>query len=142
MSTLPVESAWSVVPAVQSGARPAPSTWRRPAAERSAGAEPLPLEEAVHKVAILGFVALTLGLAVGAVWGKVAWGQYWSWDPKENWAFITWLAYLGCLHLRLTAGWRGEHALWVNLACFGAAMFTYLGMHLLPAASGSLHVYQ
>ena len=113
-----------------------------PAAGPSAGAEPLPLEEAAHKVAVLGFVALTLGLAMGAVWGKVAWGQYWSWDPKENWAFITWLAYLGYLHLRRTAGWQGKRALWVNLACFGAAMFTYLGMHLLPGASGSLHVYQ
>lgn len=103
---------------------------------------PLPLEEAAHKAAIFGFVALTFGLAMGAAWGKSAWGDYWQWDPKENWAFITWLAYLCYLHLRLMANWRGRAALWVNLVCFAAVLFTYLGMHLLPASGGSLHVYQ
>ncbi|MCY3023130.1 MAG: cytochrome c biogenesis protein CcsA [Planctomycetota bacterium] len=103
---------------------------------------PLPLEEAAHKAVMIGFAALTLGLAMGAAWGKSAWGDYWQWDPKENWAFITWLAYLSYIHLRLIGAWRGKRALWINLACFAAVMFTYLGMHLLPAASGSLHVYQ
>ena len=105
---------------------------------------PLPLEEAAHKAVMFGFAALTLGLAMGAAWGKAAWGDYWQWDPKENWAFITWLAYLSYLHLRLIGYWRGKRALWFNLACFAAVMFTFLGMNLLPKAvsSGSLHVYQ
>lgn len=102
----------------------------------------IPLEDAAHKAAVFGFAALTLGLAMGAAWGKAAWGDYWQWDPKENWAFITWLAYLSYLHLRLVGSWKGKRALWVNLACFAAVLFTYLGMHLLPSASGSLHVYQ
>jgi cytochrome c-type biogenesis protein CcsB len=105
---------------------------------------PLPLEEAAHKAVMFGFAALTLGLAMGAAWGKSAWGDYWQWDPKENWAFITWLAYLSYLHLRLIGNWRGKRALWINLACFAAVMFTYLGMNLLPkaVAKGSLHLYQ
>jgi cytochrome c-type biogenesis protein CcsB len=109
------------------------------AAGAGSGAAP---DAAANKVAIFGFVALTAGLAMGAAWGKSAWGDYWSWDVKENWAFITWLTYLAYHHLRLLPAWRGKRALWVNLACFAAAMFTYLGMHLLPTATGSLHVYQ
>jgi len=105
---------------------------------------PLPLEDAAHKAVMFGFAALTLGLAMGAAWGKSAWGDYWQWDPKENWAFITWLAYLSYLHLRLIGSWRGKRILWVNLACFAAVLFTYLGMSMLPKAvsSGSLHLYQ
>ena len=99
-------------------------------------------EEAANKAAVFGFVALTLGLAMGAAWGKSAWGSYWQWDPKENWAFITWLAYLGYLHLRLLPGWRGKRALWVNLVCFGIVLFTYLCVNMLPTAGSSLHVYQ
>ncbi|HEY3321069.1 MAG TPA: cytochrome c biogenesis protein CcsA [Planctomycetota bacterium] len=104
--------------------------------------QPIPLDSAAHKAAVFGFVTLTFGLAMGAAWGKSAWGEYWSWDVKENWAFITWLLYLAYHHVRMLAAWHGRKALWVNMACFAAAMFTYLGMHLLPAASGSLHVYQ
>jgi len=114
------------------------------AEDLSAAEAPLPLEEAAHKAVLFGFAALTLGLAMGAAWGKSAWGDYWQWDPKENWAFITWLAYLSYLHLRLIGNWRGRRALWINLACFAAVLFTYLGMNMLPKAvsSGSLHLYQ
>jgi ABC-type transport system involved in cytochrome c biogenesis permease subunit len=101
-----------------------------------------PFSQAAHNAAVFGFVALTLGLAMGALWAKSAWGEYWSWDVKENWAFITWLSYLSYHHFRLLRTWRGRRALWVNVACFAAVMFTYLGMHLLPTASNSLHVYQ
>ncbi|MFH0939485.1 MAG: cytochrome c biogenesis protein CcsA [Planctomycetota bacterium] len=100
------------------------------------------LEAASHKATIFGFTTLTFGLAMGAVWGKTAWGDYWSWDPKENWAFITWLAYLSYIHIRLMGQWRGKPILWFNLLCFAAAMFTYLGMHLLPTANNSMHLYQ
>lgn len=103
---------------------------------------PIPYEDAAHKAAIFGFVTLTFGLAMGAAWGKSAWGDYWQWDIKENWAFVTWLAYLTYLHLRLLPNWRGRRALWLNMASFAAVMFTYLGMNLLPTAQDSLHVYQ
>lgn len=99
-------------------------------------------ESAANNAAIFGFVTLTFGLAMGAAWGKNAWGDYWQWDVKENWAFITWLAYLAYHHTRLLGAWRKQRAMWLNLACFGAVLFTYLGMNLLPAAKASMHVYQ
>jgi ABC-type transport system involved in cytochrome c biogenesis permease subunit len=89
-----------------------------------------------------GFVALTLGLVMGAAWGKVAWGNYWSWDPKENWALITWFTYLITIHLRFVRGWKGRNAAILMIIGFGTVVFTYLGMSLLPTADGSLHVYQ
>jgi cytochrome c-type biogenesis protein CcsB len=118
--------------------------WMRGRAEGAleGAAAPIPYEEAAHKAAIFGFVTLTFGLAMGAAWGKSAWGDYWQWDIKENWAFVTWLAYLTYLHLRLLPNWRGRKALWLNMASFAAVMFTYLGMNLLPTAKSSLHVYQ
>jgi len=90
----------------------------------------------------LGFVALTLGLVMGSFWGKVAWGDYWGWDPKENWALITWFIYLIAMHLRLIRGWKGKRAAFLNVAGFVAVIFTYLGMSMLPTAASSLHVYQ
>lgn len=99
-------------------------------------------EKYANDAALFGIAALTLGLVMGAVWGKVAWGDYWSWDPKENWALVSWLLYMVYLHLRLMGEWRGRRAMWVLVAAFGAVLFTYLGMSLLPTAGGSLHVYQ
>jgi cytochrome c-type biogenesis protein CcsB len=120
--------------------------WRKDGSSALAAAadpdQPIPYGDAAHKAVIFGFVALTFGLAMGAVWGKYAWGDYWQWDIKENWAFVTWLCYLTYLHLRLLPHWSGRRALWLNLASFAAVMFTYLGMNLLPAATSSLHVYQ
>jgi ABC-type transport system involved in cytochrome c biogenesis permease subunit len=95
-----------------------------------------------HQAAIFGICALTLGLIMGAAWGKVAWGEYWTWDPKENWSLVCWLAYMIYLHLRLVNGWRERKAMWVLVIAFAAVIFTYLGINLLPTASGSLHAYQ
>jgi len=99
-------------------------------------------EEFAHRAVMFGFTTLTLGVVMGAVWGKEAWGDYWSWDPKENWALVTWLAYLLYLHIRMVRGWTGRRAMAVCVVSFAAVVFTYLGMSLLPAASDSLHVYQ
>ncbi len=95
-----------------------------------------------HRAAVFGVSALTMGLVMGAAWGKFAWGDYWSWDPKENWALVTWLAYMIYLHLRRMPGWQGAGGMWLLVVSFGAVVFTYLGMNLLPTAGGSLHVYQ
>ncbi|MBI2899632.1 MAG: cytochrome c biogenesis protein CcsA [Planctomycetes bacterium] len=99
-------------------------------------------EQYAHRAAMFGFAALTLGIVMGAIWGKEAWGDYWGWDPKENWALVTFLVYLAYLHLRLVRGWQGTPAMVVLLVSFAAVVFTYLGMSLLPSAGGSLHVYQ
>jgi ABC-type transport system involved in cytochrome c biogenesis permease subunit len=99
--------------------------------------------EQYHNDAVnFGFVALTLGLVMGSAWGHSAWGNYWAWDPKENWALITWFIYLIAVHLRFVRGWKGKRAAFISIAGFCAVIFTYLGMSLLPTASGSLHVYQ
>jgi ABC-type transport system involved in cytochrome c biogenesis permease subunit len=94
-----------------------------------------------NRVAAFGLVALTLGLIMGGMWGKFAWGDYWSWDPKENWALVTWLAYLIYFHLRRMDGWQGRRGMALLAGAYAAVVFTYLGMNLLPD-SNSLHVYQ
>jgi ABC-type transport system involved in cytochrome c biogenesis permease subunit len=103
---------------------------------------PLKLETLSSQTLNFGFAALTLGLVMGAFWGKVAWGNYWSWDPKENWALITWLTYLVTIHFRFVRGWKGRRAAFLTIIGFATVVFTYLGMNLLPTSESSLHVYQ
>jgi cytochrome c-type biogenesis protein CcsB len=102
---------------------------------------PLDVEAMSYELVRFGFALLTIGLLVGSVWAKSAWGDFWVWDPKENWSLVTWLVYGGYLHLRRVRGWRGEKGAWLLIAGFAVVMFTYLGMHLLPTAEESAHVY-
>jgi cytochrome c-type biogenesis protein CcsB len=104
--------------------------------------KPLDVEAMSYELVRFGFVLLTIGLLVGSVWAKSAWGDFWVWDPKENWSLVTWLVYGGYLHLRRVRGWRGEKGAWLLIFGFAVVMFTYLGMHLLPTAEESAHVYQ
>lgn len=60
----------------------------------------LPPEESTYRMVCVGFSLLTLGLVLGSVWGKLAWGDYWGWDPKELWSLASWLVYVGYLHFR------------------------------------------
>lgn len=101
----------------------------------------LDLEKMTYELVRFGFVLLTIGLLVGSVWAKSAWGDFWVWDPKENWSLVTWLVYGAYLHLRRVRGWRGERAAWLCLLGFAVVMFTYLGMKMLPTAEASAHVY-
>jgi cytochrome c-type biogenesis protein CcsB len=103
--------------------------------------KPLDLERVSYDAIRFGFVLLTVGLLVGSVWAKSAWGDYWVWDPKENWSLVTWLVYGAHLHLRRVKGWRGNKGAWLAIAGFGVVMFTYLGMEMLPTAQESAHVY-
>ncbi|MFI3324322.1 MAG: cytochrome c biogenesis protein CcsA [Rikenellaceae bacterium] len=90
----------------------------------------------------VGFGFLMLGMLMGAMWAKDAWGHYWSWDPKETWAFITAAAYLAYIHVRLYGGAKyHKFALWLVPVAFILLMFTWLGVSSLPAAMGSVHVY-
>lgn len=116
--------------------------WKKRRGAEAAEAQAIDFEKYAHEAAVFGIAALTLGLVMGAVWGKAAWGDYWSWDPKENWALVSWLAYMIYLHLRLMGDYRGRKAMWVLTLAFSAVIFTYLGISLLPTAGGSLHVYQ
>ena len=89
-----------------------------------------------------GFLLISIGLIIGVIWAESAWAAYWSWDPKENWALITWLVYLAYLHLRGRPHWRGKAAAWLAVAGFLVMLFTYLGVNYLPTISGALHAYQ
>jgi cytochrome c-type biogenesis protein CcsB len=103
--------------------------------------KPLDVEAMSYALVRFGFVLLTVGLLVGSIWAKSAWGDYWVWDPKENWSLVTWLVYGGYLHLRRVRGWRGEKGAWLLVVGFAVVMFTYLGMSMLPTAEESAHVY-
>jgi len=98
--------------------------------------------EYTYRISKFGFLLLTCGLLMGAWWGQEAWSSYWAWDPKENWALVSWLIFVVYLHLRLIGTCNEKQLSWVVIAGVAAIMFTYLGMHLLPSADGSMHVYQ
>jgi len=88
-----------------------------------------------------GFAFLTLGLLFGAIWAKQAWGHYWTWDPKETWAFLTWLCYLIYIHLRYYHPARIRGGLWILSLAFIILVIAWFGINYLPAAKGSIHTY-
>jgi cytochrome c-type biogenesis protein CcsB len=94
-----------------------------------------------YRTAKFGFLFLTAGLLLGAWWGQSAWSNYWGWDPKENWAFISWLIFASYLHFRNIASMDKRKLSWVVVIGVLAIIFTYLGMDYLPTANDSLHVY-
>jgi cytochrome c-type biogenesis protein CcsB len=111
--------------------------WRRPDLERllPSGDD---LDRITYKTIGIAFPLLTLMIAAGAYWANQTWGSYWSWDPKETWAAITWVVYAGYLHARVTRGWRGRKAAYLAIAGFVIVMFTFFGVtYLLPG----LHAY-
>ena len=100
------------------------------------------LDDVSYDAIRIGFILLTIGLLIGSVWARTAWGDYWVWDPKESWSLVTWLVYAVYLHLRHVRGWRGSRASAIAIAGFAIVLFTYLGMAALPTAAESDHVYQ
>lgn len=95
------------------------------------------LDEISYRAVIIGFPFLTLTIILGAVWADVAWGSYWSWDPKETASLVTWLIYGSYLHARVVRGWRGRRAAWLLIVGFAATLFTYFGNLFF----GGLHSY-
>ncbi len=98
-------------------------------------------EEFAYRLVQLGWPILTLGVALGAVWADHAWGRYWGWDPKETWAFITWVTYTIYLHTRMVLGWRGRMSAAACLIGFVMVLITWLGVSYLPWFAGGLHSY-
>lgn len=96
------------------------------------------LDEIGYKTIAIGFPLLTIGIVTGAFWANVAWGTYWSWDPKETWSLIVWLIYAAYLHARITRGWRGKRAAILSIVGFAATLFCYLGVNLILSG---LHSY-
>ena len=91
-----------------------------------------------YRIIGLGFPFLTIGIISGAVWANEAWGSYWSWDPKETWALITWIVFAIYLHSRLLKGWQGEKAAVVGSCGFFVIWICYLGVNFLGKG---LHSY-
>ena len=90
----------------------------------------------------VGLAFLTIGMLFGALWAKEAWGHYWTWDPKETWAAITWLSYLVYLHYRRLPSHRKRLALWMLIASFLLLQMCWWGINYLPSAQGtSVHTY-
>jgi ABC-type transport system involved in cytochrome c biogenesis permease subunit len=97
--------------------------------------------DACYALVSIGFAFLTMGIVMGALWAKEAWGDYWTWDPKETWAAVTWMAYLLYLHAR-------EHVK-DQQYCYALLIFAFIllqicwwGINYLPSAQGmSIHTY-
>lgn len=91
-----------------------------------------------YRIIGLGFPFLTIGIISGGVWANEAWGSYWSWDPKETWALITWLVFATYLHARLTKGWEGRKTAILGALGFFVIWICYLGVNFLGKG---LHSY-
>ena len=96
------------------------------------------LDTLSYRSILIGFVLLTLGLISGAVWANEAWGTWWSWDPKETWAFISWLFYAAYLHIRISKGWQGRRPALLASTGFLVVLVCYLGVNFLGIG---LHSY-
>ena len=114
----------------KSGNVDGPLSSRIPDAER--------LRALTNKTLAFAFPLWTFTVVAGAIWAENAWGRYWGWDPKETWAFITWVIYAAYLHARSTAGWRGNKASIIALAGWVAFLMNYFGVNFL---ANSLHSY-
>jgi cytochrome c-type biogenesis protein CcsB len=96
------------------------------------------LDRLAYRVHAFSFPIWTFAVIAGAIWAENAWGRYWGWDPKETWAFITWVVYAAYLHARATAGWKGGRAAAVALAGYGCFLFNYFFVNMVVSG---LHSY-
>lgn len=98
----------------------------------------LTLDNLSYRILGIGFPLLTIGILSGAVWANEAWGSYWSWDPKETWALLTWLIFAIYLHTRLSKGWEGKKPALIASFGFIVVWICYLGVNLIGEG---LHSY-
>jgi cytochrome c-type biogenesis protein CcsB len=102
--------------------------------ERPQWAKRLPdletLDQLSYRLVAFVFPLWTFSVIAGAIWAESAWGRYWGWDPKETWAFITWVAYAAYLHARVTIGWRGRRAAWLCLFAGSTFLFNYIYVNI------------
>ena len=98
------------------------------------------LERSAYRLHVVAFPLWTFTVIAGAIWAEHAWGRYWNWDPKEVWAFITWVIYAAYLHARATAGWKGKAASVIALVGFASLLFNFVGINYF-FGGGSLHSY-
>lgn len=111
------------------GDRPATGLWARvPSLER--------LDLISYRIHAFGFPIWTFAVLItGPIWAHQAWSSYWNWDPKEVWAFITWVVYAAYLHARTTAGWRGRNAAVLALVGTATLWFNFIGINYFSTSS-------
>lgn len=97
--------------------------------------------DAADTLVYIGTSFLTFGMLSGAIWAKEAWGHYWSWDPKETWALITWLCYVLYIHLRLMGRGSCRSLCLLLIFSFLCLQMCWWGVNYLPSAQDSVHVY-
>ncbi len=95
----------------------------------------------IDQLIYIGSGLLILGLLMGGIWAKQVWCHFWSWDPKETWAFVTLAAYMIYLHLRRTRPDLQKTCLYIVIFAFVCLMITWKGVNLLPSAKASMHTY-
>lgn len=114
----------------------------RPADLRDNLAARLPAERALRRLSFrlhaVGFLVWTFAVMAGAVWAEAAWGRYWGWDPKETWAFISWVAYAAYLHAHATASVRSTTGAWIAIFAWATMMFNLFAVNLVITG---LHSY-
>lgn len=96
------------------------------------------LRTLTYRIIAFSFPLWTFAVIAGAIWAENAWGRYWGWDPKETWAFITWVLYAAYLHARSTSGWKGDRASWIALLGWVSFLINYFGVNIFV---NSLHSY-
>ena len=96
---------------------------------------------AIDTLVYVGLAFLTFGMLSGALWAKDAWGHFWSWDPKETWAAITWLVYMFYIHLRLVGNPSRRSLCLLLVFAFACLQMCWWGVNYLPSAQDSVHVY-
>lgn len=91
-----------------------------------------------NKAVLWGFVLFSLSMYSGAIWGYLAWGAYWMWEPKMLWSFILWFYFAGILHGKYIRSWRGRPVAYLTIVGFGIVFFTYLGVSILMKSTHKL----
>jgi cytochrome c-type biogenesis protein CcsB len=97
------------------------------------------LDMLTYRIVAIGLVLLSVGIITGAMWANEAWGAYWSWDPKETAALLSWIIYASFMHLHTRNAWRGERSAWISILGFASIMFCYLGVNIWISG---LHSYK
>lgn len=94
------------------------------------------LDRLSYRIHAFAFPVWTFAVLItGPIWAHQAWSSYWNWDPKEVWAFITWVVYAGYLHARATAGWKGRNAALLALVGLATLWFNFIGINYFSTSS-------
>jgi ABC-type transport system involved in cytochrome c biogenesis permease subunit len=117
------------------------AVWALIRGKRSTAVETTDAAEFARRLIYIAFPLLTIGMVLGAFWGKIAWGHYWTWDPKETLAFVTWAMYLAYVHLERYARLTKRAQLFFVVGSFVAVMLCWVVVNYLPSAQSSAHAY-